>query len=177
MSLTHCCVDHGKKILCYPSLLHKKEHKCVFREKKKYDPLIDDYLNMIVSLDLNTTHKYIEKQIGYQVLRVGNTECTPYKYDLTTSELHKNWVLYVCLEKEMLCRFDSSSEADILLKPGNGVLISETDDNFIRDDTMSHALSMVKNITPIDMSSRESKQGVGGVNDGDCGYVLVKRFF
>lgn len=135
---THVCCG---KVLCYPDMLNKKQRERILHEKLPCSKNIDNYLNSLISQEVKFTQKYVECNTTYQVLRIRDVDCEQYRYDLSTSELNKNWVLYVSLNEPIVCHFDNEY-GDVILEPGNGVLISETDEDFNIEVTTNHFLTL-----------------------------------
>ena len=129
------------KVLCYPYVLNNKQRERILHDTLPCSKNIDNYLNSLISRDVKFTQKYVECNTKYQVLQIRDIECEQYRYNLSTSELNKNWVLYVSLNEPILCHFDNEY-GEMLLEPGNGVLISETDEDFNIDVTTNHFLNL-----------------------------------
>ena len=134
------------KVLCYPNLLSEEHRRHVLCKEGGVSQSVDGHLIDALSHDLDQTNNLIEMNTGYQVMRVGKSDCSIYEYDMTTANLHKNWVLYVSLDTHLTCHFDFSvnGDADVILKPGAGVLISETDENFHHDNMTTHSICLEK---------------------------------
>lgn len=141
------------KLVIFPNLLNKKQQKNLLTYKNFEK--IDKYMNDVVNDELRFNTKYIECNTPYQILKFSNTKCNKYEYNLTTSELNQNWTLYVGLNTKSLIHFDALDTC-FLINEGCGLLLNETDENFLTDSSSLHY------IFPF---------------DSDYSNVLVKKFF
>ena len=134
---------------CKQILLHYNSHISKSLRDK------DEKLNAFIFDKVKNTNKYVECNSKYQVLNHNDIECDMYKYDMSTSCLDKNWILYICLNGESEILFDML-DIKFYLSIGSGILIQETDDDFKANHEYSHMFTT--------HSSKSNR-------------LLVKRFF